>query len=500
MELAATRIAVDLRAPTVAIDRRIYGHFLEELGRMVSGGLFPEKGSTAPLMREVGYRKDVWEACRDLSPVLVRWPGGCFADVYRWRDGVGVHRQRSYPNRFWGHRFGPTWGPAVHNELGTDEFLALCRDWDAEPYFCVNAGSGDAEEAAAWVEYVNRHATGHDPSLPRCKLWSVGNEQFGWWEVGHTTARDYARRYLRYRAAMRAVDPTIETVLNGNDDPRSRWNARVLERAAAETDYLSIHSYQPQDYRLAHIFTQPPPTVASWYSALSIGETVLAKLEHHEQAVRRVAGRAIPFAVDEWNLWWNFPQAIRPRPSLRDSLGAATILMTFQHRADLVRIANLSSLINVISPPIVTDRDRVARTSMFHVFRLFTAHALARRVASRVVHGPSYSAARLKGIRPVERAPLVSVSATASDDGQRVAVFLLNRHHELPARVELDYQGGAAASDAALHYVTGPTMMAENLPGRIEQIETGSRPVDRGRAQEVELPPRTLAVLTHAVA
>ncbi len=497
--LTTTRVAVDLGAPTVSIDRRIYGHFLEEIGRMISGGLFPEKGSTAPI-DDQGYRADVWEACRDLGPVLLRWPGGCFADVYHWRDGVGVHRARSYPNRFWGHRFGEKWGPPVHNELGTDEFLALCRDWDCEPYLCANAGTGGAEEAAAWVEYVNRHATGHNPSLPRCRLWSIGNEQFGVWEVGHTTARDYARRYLRYREAMRAVDPSIETVLNGNDDLRSRWNARVLEVAAEQTDYLSVHSYLPQDYRVTHMLSPPPTSVGAWYSALSIGDSVLAKLEAHEATVRRVAGRSIPLAVDEWNLWWTFPQAIRPRPCLRDSLGAAAVLMTFQKRADLVRIANLSSIINLIASPVLTDRDHVARTSLFHVFRLFTAHAEERRIASTVVSGPTYSAERLKGIRPVERAPLVSVTATASADSSRAALFLLNRHHELELRVEIDYRGGAPAGDGTFTWVTGPAPMAENLPGRPAQVTTQSRVIDRGQLQELALPPRSIAVVTHDLA
>lgn len=462
---------------------------------MVTGGLFPEAGSKAPT-HGIGYRTDTWEACRDLRPMQVRWPGGCFADVYHWRDGVGAFRRPSYPNRFWGHWLGPSWGPPVRNELGTDEFLALCRDWSAEPYLCVNAGDGTAEEAAGWVEHVKRAADGSS-RLPHCRLWSIGNEQFGPWEHGHTTARGYAGRYRRFRAAMRSVDPSIETVVNGSDSLGSRWNERVLEIVASETDYLSVHSYLPQDYRVTQILGRPEPSVAAWYSTLSVGATLLAKLEAHEALVRRVAGRTIPLAVDEWNLWWSFKQAIRPRPCLRDSLGAALILMTFQRRADLVRIANLSSLVNVIAPPVLTDRDHVARTSLFHVFRLFTDHALEQRVPSLVVRGPSYSAARLKGIRPVDRAPLVEASATASADGTRAAVFLLNRHHELPARVELDYQGGSPSGDATLAWVGGPSMTAENWPGRDALVETRRSEIARGRAQEIELPPRSIAVLAH---
>ncbi|MEW6776734.1 MAG: alpha-L-arabinofuranosidase C-terminal domain-containing protein [Bdellovibrionota bacterium] len=491
--LPPTQVRVDASAPAVPIDRRIYGHFLEELGRMISGGLFPEKGSSAPLTG-TGYRKDVWEACRDLDPVLLRWPGGCFADVYRWKDGVGKDRPKSYRNRFWG-RLGKRFGPPVHNELGTDEFLGLCRDWNCEPYFCANAGTAGPEEAAAWVEYLSGKAR---EGLPACKLWSIGNEQFAIWEHGHTSSRKYAARYLEFREAMKAADPGIETVANGADTYQLKWNEGLLEKAADEIDYLAVHIYLPQDYKPWQIILPARGTVPEWYSLLSLDQTVLWKLDTVDAQVRRVAGRSIPLAVDEWNIHWNFPQIVRPRAVLRDALGCALHLMCFQQRAGLVKIANLSSLVNLLCPPLLTDLDRCSRTPLFHVFRLFTGHARETSVPARVA-GPSYSSKKLRGIRAAKDVPFLAASATLSKDRTKAALFLLNRHHEEPLEVEIDYAGASPAGDARLHTLTGPSITAENLPGRPEEVSPASRDIPAGKSRGLTLPPRSLSVLVQGL-
>jgi alpha-N-arabinofuranosidase len=485
-EKGLTRISVDLRAEGTPIDRRIYGHFLEEIGRMISGGLFPEEGSTAPTTG-IGYRADVWEACKALTPTILRWPGGCYADVYHWKDGVGPERRKTMPNRHWG-LLGKRFGPPVHNELGTDEFLALCEDWGAEPFFCANMGTGGPEEAAAWVAYLESQPCGVRP-----RLWSIGNEQFGIWERGHTSSRRYARRYKEFRRQMKSANPAIETVANGADTYGMRWNVGLLEEAAAEIDYLSVHIYLPQDYRVWQ-FRAARDTAEEWYNVLAIDQTVLWKLAQIEAQVRHVSGGPIPLAVDEWNVWWNFSQSIRPRATLRDGLAAALHLMAFQSRSDLVKVANLSSIINVLCPPILTDRDQSSRTSVFRVFRLLLDHAGELSVPSRTA-GPMFSTGGLRGIRPASAIPYVAVSATCSRDRKTVSTFLLNRHHEEALRLEIDYEGASIRSGADLHVLTGPTMFSDDRPGRPAELMNVHRELARGKSQEFLLEPRSLAVV-----
>ncbi|MBI2571866.1 MAG: hypothetical protein HYV63_33060 [Candidatus Schekmanbacteria bacterium] len=488
----ATRVTVRASDPGIPIDPRIYGHFLEEFGRMISGGLFPEPGSRTRTSG-IGYRQDAWEACRDLHPILVRWPGGCYADTYHWEQFVGLNRPRRPRNRYWG-RLGSRFGPRVHEELGTIEFLELCRDWACEPYLCANAGTGTPEEAARWVEFVARH-----PSLPRVRLWSVGNEQFGFWEPGHRCARRYAQRYLLFREAMRAADPTLQAVANGADTYDLAWNERLLGEAGDRIDLLSIHVYLPQDYRPWNLLRRPSGSVQEWYDLLALDRTLLWKLDTIAAQVRHLAGRPIPLAVDEWNLWWDFFQSVRPRPALREALATALHLMVFQQRADLVRVANLSSLLNIIAPPVLTGRDSCARTSVFHVFRLFTDHAQGIAIPS-AVHGPGFGGRGVRGVRPVRGVPFIAASATIDLARSSVSTFLVNRHHEEALPVQLDYENIQPSGEARHAWIGGPSMLAENLPGLPEQIERGLRPLPSGQAQELLLPPRSVSVLVQPLA
>ena len=230
---------------------------------------------------------------------MLRFPGGCFADCYHWRDGVGPPELR--PTRENRH-----WGGVEMNHFGTDEFMALCRRLGCQPVLCVNFGENDEQEAAAWVEYCNgpadspmgalRAANGH-PEPYGVDWWDIGNESFAEWEIGHCGPQEYARRYLRFAKAMRAKDPSIRLIACGGDGNSldQHWNRTVLPLIRGHVDVLGLHIYSPMT-------AQAPVEDAALYEAVALGAPV--KLQRLLEACGDTfhsLGWEIPLAITEWN-------------------------------------------------------------------------------------------------------------------------------------------------------------------------------------------------------
>ncbi|GAI11507.1 unnamed protein product, partial [marine sediment metagenome] len=222
------RIKVDLERVIGKIDPNIYGHFIEHLGRCIYGGIY-EEGSR--LSDENGFRKDVLKAVRSIKCPLLRWPGGNFASNYHWEDGIGPKEERPV-------RFDLAWNKEETNRFGTDEFIEYCRAVGAEPYICVNIGTGNLDEAIHWLEYCNstgntyyaklRAKNGH-PEPYRVKYWGVGNENYGEWQVGYRSAKEYAKVLREYAYFMKVVDPTVKIIAVGADEPE--WDLEVIKTA-----------------------------------------------------------------------------------------------------------------------------------------------------------------------------------------------------------------------------------------------------------------------------
>src|SRR5919201_1212901 len=208
------RISLDPDRALGRIDRRIFGAFIEHLGRCIYGGIFDED---SPLSDAQGFRRDVLEAARALRPPILRWPGGNFVSGYHWTDGIGPRDQRP-------RRLELAWHDEESNRFGTDEFIAYCRALGAEPYICINMGTGSLDEAQAWVEYCNgtgnsywanqRRANGH-PEPYRVRYWGLGNEMYGSWQIGAMSAEEYTAAGRRFAAIMHKTDPSIELVSCG---------------------------------------------------------------------------------------------------------------------------------------------------------------------------------------------------------------------------------------------------------------------------------------------
>ncbi|MGH2371713.1 MAG: alpha-N-arabinofuranosidase, partial [Chloroflexota bacterium] len=285
-------ITVDAGREIGRINRNIFGHFIEHLGRCVYGGVYEPD---SPLADERGFRADVLETMKHVGVPNLRWPGGNFASAYHWEDGVGP-REARVP------RFDLSWRALEPNTFGTDEFLAYAAELGAEPYICVNTGSGTLDEAARWVEYCNlpverfpsRHAlmraqNGH-PDPYGAKLWGIGNEVYGSWQVGHAGPDGYARKCREYAYFMRAVDPSIKLVAVGADLPE--WDETVLKLAGDAVDYISIHQYHGSEDYLATV------------GAAAYVEQRLALLGSVIDSARRTLARETPvqIAMDEWNV------------------------------------------------------------------------------------------------------------------------------------------------------------------------------------------------------
>jgi alpha-N-arabinofuranosidase len=216
----------------------IFGQFIEHFHRQIYGGLYDP---ASPLSDETGLRKDVLAALADIQPAVIRWPGGCFASAYHWEDGVGPVRQP---------HFDKAWRVEDSNQFGTDEFVALCRKLSAEPYICANAGTGSPEEMSNWVEYCNlRHEgkwakrrieNGHSEPYG-IKYWSIGNENYGQWEIGAKPAQEWGRFVLESAKMMKRVDPGIQLLAASLTD--IEWNVHLLKEAGRFLDWISVHGY-----------------------------------------------------------------------------------------------------------------------------------------------------------------------------------------------------------------------------------------------------------------
>ncbi|MFO7170108.1 MAG: alpha-L-arabinofuranosidase C-terminal domain-containing protein, partial [Chloroflexota bacterium] len=352
-------------APIGTIAPRLYGHFAEHLGRCCYDGLWVGT-ERRDIPQRNGFRLDVLEALRALPVPLLRWPGGCYADHYHWRDGIGPADERP-------RRLGMSCGLQVldDNSLGTHEFLWFCAQLGAEPYLAGNVGSGTPQELCDWVEYCNsavpttlarmRAANGH-PEPFGVRLWGVGNENWGC--GGNYDAPTYAREYVRYATMLRHVDPSAELVICGHTD---EWNAELLATVGRHInliDHLSIHHYW------THGGPETEFSEQEYYALLAEAASTEAFVERTAAIIADATGgqHRIGIALDEWGVWhpearlWGPGDVPRREPltyeqagTLRDALAAAVALEGFHRQCQQLTLANLAQVVNVLHAPVMTD-------------------------------------------------------------------------------------------------------------------------------------------------
>jgi alpha-N-arabinofuranosidase len=511
--MSVSTVTVRPDAPIGTISPRVYGHFAEHLGRCCYEGLWVGN-QASPVPHENGFRSDVLAALKALPIPLLRWPGGCYADHYHWRDGIGPAEQRPI-------RLGMSCGLQVEddNSLGTHEFLWLCEQLGAEPYLAGNVGSGTPQELCDWVEYCNsavrttlareRAANGH-PAPFGVKLWGVGNENWGC--GGNFTALGYAHEFRRFATMLRHVDPTAELVICGHDDA---WNAELipgLGHHIALVDHYSIHRYwikggpetafdEEQYYGLLDEADDTENfvlrTAALLRAATGSPGRPDDKLRKGESADPILHGkRQIGIALDEWGVWhpeareWGPRGAEARQPvdyeqanTLRDALAAAVALEGFHRQCNVLSLANLAQIVNVLQSVVNTQGQQLWLTPTYHALRLHAPHIGATALPVSVEGGEGVPGGG------------AAVSATASRNGDGVAITLINRHYNAPASVRIAGAGGPGAAAGELLAADGPA--AANTAGEPERVKPVALSVARdGDGWRVELPPHSMATVT----
>lgn len=434
------KIKIDIERVVADIDRKIFGNFAEHLGRCIYGGIYEED---SPLSDENGFRKDVMEAVKGLRVPILRWPGGNFVSGYHWLDGVGPKDERP-------RRVELAWHSEESNRFGTVEFIEYCRKIGAEPYICVNLGTGTLDEAQAWVEYCNGTGNTYYANLRRqhgyeepfnVKYWGLGNEMYGSWQIGAKKAEDYAAYAMEAAKLMRWTDPSIKLVSCGHNG-LTEWDRIVLEKLAPIVDYHSIHLYtgSPEHYdNIAHV-----------YEAERCIKATVALIERirFEQKI----DHPIYIAFDEWNVWYRargWETLLEERYDLSDALAVATYLNCFLRNSQTVRIANMAQLVNVIAP-IFTSPEGLFLQTIYHPLKLYVDH-VGELCVDTWVDAPTYTSEKAWQ----REIPVLDAVATFSPDKGTCVVTVINSHLENCRETSIEFTSGEPEPEVEVYTLTG---------------------------------------------
>ncbi|HMO59303.1 MAG TPA: alpha-N-arabinofuranosidase [Roseiflexaceae bacterium] len=455
---AGAQIDIDPERTIAAISPLLFGGFAEHMGRCIYEGIY-EPGS--PHADANGLRRDVLAALRELNYRVIRYPGGNFLSGYDWRDGVGPRDKRP-------RRRELAWHSIETNQFGTDEFLAFCREINTQPMLGVNLGTGSIQQAADLVEYCNanpgtfwadqRVANGHAAPYG-VRYWCLGNEMDGPWQIGHLDAEEYARKAREAAKMMKWVDPSIELILCGSSSTGMptypEWDRTALETCWEQIDYLSLHYYAtnhdndtPSYLALARQFEDHVDTLAATIRYV--------KSKHRSK-------HDVYLSWDEWNVWYKdrqmngewqeAPHLIEEVYNLEDALVVAQWLNVFLRRCDVLKIACIAQIVNVIAP-ILTRSDAMLKQSIYYPLLLFSRHAAGMALDTHV-SAPSSSTSRYGDV------PLLDVSASQAADGSG-AVFIVNRSLSEPLTTTVRWQRGAPQQVTAAYQVAGSDPKAAN--------------------------------------
>lgn len=434
------------------VRRRTFGSFVEHLGRCVYGGIHDPGHPTADAD---GFRGDVIELVRELGVSTVRYPGGNFVSGYRWEDGIGPVDERP-------RRLDLAWHTTEPNTVGVDEFVRWCVKAGVEPMMAVNLGTRGVQEALDLLEYCNVPGGTHWSDLRRAhgseqphgiRMWCLGNEMDGPWQVGHKTAAEYGRLAAETARAMRMVDRDLELVACGSSGRSmptfGAWERTVLGEAYDLVDMISAHAY----------YWEQDGDLASFLGSALDMDRFIEDVAHTADAVRaeRGADKRIAISFDEWNVWYMHagpsappredwpvaPALLEDRYNVADAVVVGNLLISLLRHTDRVHAASLAQLVNVIAP-IVTEPDgRVWRQTTFHPFALTSRHA-AGQVLRPEIRTPSHETAKFGDT------PLLDAVATYDEESGAIAVFAVNRSVDGPLTLEVDLRafGGVDVVEA----------------------------------------------------
>ena len=360
------------------ISKYIYGQFAEHLGRCIYEGLYVEDES---IPNKNGMRTDVVNALRELEIPVLRWPGGCFADDYHWRDGIGDKSKRPYMvNTNWG-------GIVENNHFGTHEFFELCEQLGTEPYICGNVGSGTVQEMRDWVEYMTfdgdsplaneRRANGRKEPW-KLKFFGVGNENWGC--GGNMRAEFYADQYRRYATFIRNYgEEPIYKIAGGPNSDDANWTEVLMKNISHATNGISLHNYT-FEHNWDNKGSATQFDKDGWYSLMADAQRMEKNICLHEAIMDRYdPENKIDLIVDEWGNWFNVEPGTNPgflyqQNTMRDVISGMLILHIFHNHNRRVKMANIAQMVNVLQSMILTEGEKMVLTPTYHLFRMMKGH------------------------------------------------------------------------------------------------------------------------------
>jgi alpha-N-arabinofuranosidase len=468
------RVSIHRDFKVSTIDGRIYSAFLEHLGRAVYGGIYePEH----PAADEDGFREDVLQLARGLKLPLVRYPGGNFVSNYDWTDGIGPQAERPV-------RLDYAWRTTETNAVGTDEFIRWCRKAGTAPMLAVNLGSKGFTEALAMLEYCNHPGGSYWSDLRRkngspdphdVRVWCLGNEMDGPWQMNHRTAHEYGRIANEVGRGMKTFDPTLELVACGSSHAHMptypSWEAEVLDECYDAVDYISLHTYWDNyDDNYLNFVAKSVPLERYIHTVGGIIDYVKAK---------KRSKRDVYISFDEWNVWyhnrrqdqvnvdrWDWPAAphlLEDVYNFEDVLLVGCALNTFIRRSDRVKVACIAQLVNVIAPIMTENGGPAWAQTTYHPLRYASLHGRGDALGV-AVDGPTYDAAIADDV------PYLDVAAVRSEDRATVTYFIVNRHPDTAISVDFDMAGFSPKSIAEHVTIVHADLRATNTAANPDRV------------------------------
>ena len=457
------------------IDRRVFGSFIEHLGRAVYGGIY-EPGH--PLADEDGLRTDVIKMINELDVPVVRYPGGNFVSGYNWEDGVGPVESRP-------KRLELAWGVTEPNLFGTNEFMRWCQKAKTSPMMAVNLGTRGPDAARALVEYCN-HKSGskyadmriaHGYKDPwNVKLWCLGNEMDGPWQMCAKTAEEYGRVANEAAKMMKWVDGSIETVLCGSSsrymNTFGTWEQKTLEIAYDNVDYVSLHQYYDNRSGDTASFLAKNLDLDDFiYSVICVCDYVKAKKRTKKQ---------INLSFDEWNVWYHSngahverwstaPNQLEDIYNFEDALVVACMLITLLRHADRVKIACLAQLVNVIAPIFTKTGGGAFRQTIFYPFAAMSKYARGNALKP-IIDCPKYDCKDFTDV------PYLESVASYDEENEEIALFVVNRSMEEDVQLDISLLGFEGYKAVSFESMDGYDIKKENTFGD-ESVKMHSNPL-----------------------
>jgi alpha-L-arabinofuranosidase len=475
------------------ISKHIYGHFAEHLGRCIYGGFYVGEDSKIP--HTAGVRNDVVDALKKLQIPNLRWPGGCFADTYHWKDGIGPKDKRpSIVNTWWG-------GVTENNSFGTHDFLNMCELLEAEPYLAGNVGSGTVQELSEWVQYVNfdgkspmsglRQQNGRDKAW-KVRYWGVGNEVWGC--GGNMKSEYYANIYRQYATFMSDWDnkSKIFRVASGAPGDNYHWTEVLMrEVPASMMEGVGLHHYAVIDWGNKGPSTEF--TEDHYFKTMKSAWLMEELVTRHSSIMDQYdPAKKVALIVDEWGGWYDVEPGTNPgflyqQNTMRDAMIAGMTLNIFNNHAERVRMANLAQTINVLQAVILTNEEKMILTPTYHVMEMYKVHQDALLLPISLTSNDY--------VYQGQKLPAVSASASKHSNGA-VHISLVNIDPKNKQSINLETYGGNFKTVSGRILASGKLQDYNSFenPERIKPTEFKGASLKNNQLK-VELPPFSVVVL-----